>query len=196
MLGGFGWNLAIATLAVVIGTALACLLEIPNYFAIGWLSRFVNAVISIFRNTPTLVLLFYLSMLVPKEIFLFDTGLSVTIPSWVKAAVGLSASPLVFTYWNIDAAINEWKSGNHKIVLLFIPNWLATFSITLLASSVSSLVGVSELVGRCNTIINASSTDHMIAIYIYASVFFWVLLSMINVVTRCLRNSINSRYFL
>jgi polar amino acid transport system permease protein len=60
--------------------------------------------------------------------------------------------------------------------LLFIPNWGTSLLITIKASNGASLVGVSEIVGRCNNIISAmQNTDLMVPLYLYASLYFLVV---------------------
>ena len=117
------------------------------------------------------MLLFYAASLLPGQLELFD-GLEVHIPQWVKASIALAASPLGMTAWNLQASVTAWLAGRRHEAALFIPNWLGGFLISIMASSTASLIGVSELVGRCNTLINATGSQHMLAIYVYASLFF------------------------
>lgn len=63
---------------------------------------------------------------------------------------------------------------NKKLkALLFVSGWINGFIIAVIASSNASIVGVDELISRCNNGINASGhTDLMIPIYLYGSLFF------------------------
>jgi polar amino acid transport system permease protein len=65
-----------------------------------------------------------------------------------------------------------WASGNKSAALIFVPNWLSAFMMTLLATSTASLVGVSELVYRCNAVIAATESGNTIVIYCFASFVF------------------------
>lgn len=171
LLGGFGMNILIATAATLIGTAAGSLLTLMLFSKRLLVVRVAGAISSFFRNVPTLVLLFYLATLIPNEITILSSY-EVEVPKWVKAALAMSASPLGFTSWNLHASILLWREGNRRAALIFVPNWLSGFTITLLASSTSSLVGVGELVYRCNTVIAATNSAHTIVVYTFASCLF------------------------
>jgi len=66
--------------------------------------------------------------------------------------------------------------------------------ITLLASSLASLIGVSELVGRCNVVIAATGTVYMAAIYFYASLIFLACAYPLTVFSQRLRNKLVIKY--
>lgn len=172
MLGGFVWNILIATLAVVIGTLLGTLIVLMRFSSRRGVAASAEVVSSFFRNVPTLVLLFYLAILVPSSVDI--AGTTIYLPPWLKASLALASAPLAFTAWNLYTAIDAWKLGDRRRAMLFLPNWLSGFLITVLTSSTASLVGVSELVGRSNTIIAVSGTHFMLPIYFYASLFFFL----------------------
>lgn len=172
LLGGFAVNIGIAILATAIGTGFGAILALLRFSRHRSVVVAVDAFTSFIRNVPTLVWLFFLATLTPNEINLTE-DVVVVFPPWLKASIALSASPLGFTSWNLYASVLAWRRDERNAALLFIPNWLGGFLITLLASSVSSLVGVSEIVGRCNTIISATGASHMIPIYLYASIIFF-----------------------
>jgi polar amino acid transport system permease protein len=167
---GFLMNLLVAGCAVLIGT-LGGAIIVTARFALPVFARPLDFITSLARNIPSLVLLFYAASLLPGQLELFD-GLEVHIPQWVKASIALAASPLGMTAWNLQASVTAWLAGRRHEAALFIPNWLGGFLISIMASSTASLIGVSELVGRCNTLINATGSQHMLAIYVYASLFF------------------------
>lgn len=167
---GFLMNLLVAGCAVLIGTSVGAAIVLAR-FALPVTARALDLVSSLLRNIPTLVFLFYAASLLPKEI-VFWGDVVVPIPQWLKASIALAASPVGLTVWNLQASVSAWLAGRHREAMLFFPNWLGGLLIAVMASSLSSLVGVSELVGRCNTLINATGTVHMLAIYAYASLFF------------------------
>lgn len=167
---GFLMNLLVAGCAVLIGTSVGAAIVFTR-FALPVTARPLDFVSSLLRNIPTLVFLFYAASLLPREIELFN-GVVMPIPQWVKASIALAASPVGMTVWNLQASVTAWLAGRRREAALFVPNWLGGLLISVMASSLSSLVGVSELVGRCNTLINATGTQHMLAIYGYASLFF------------------------
>jgi polar amino acid transport system permease protein len=172
LLGGFAWNLAIAVLAAIIGTAVGALLTVAMFSERTALAASGRSFASFLRNVPTLVLMFYLATLIPGEVSWFDGAIAFEFPVWLKAALALAASPAGFTAWNLHSSICAWRERRRRAALLFLPNWLAGFLIVLLASSTASLLGVSELVGRCNTIIGATGSRNMLSIYLYASAIY------------------------
>ncbi len=188
MLQGFLTNIGMAILAMLIGTSMGFLGERAGHGKAWLISAPVRGAITFLRNTPSLVLLFYLSILAPNEIVFAHGGWVLTIPSWLKASFALSASPMVFMYWNFESW-RERKNQDRRIWRMEMVNRiLESFMITMLASSVSSLVGASELISRCNVIINASSTTNAFAIYSYACLYFCGFLFAIQRIIRMLGN--------
>ena len=79
--------------------------------------------------------------------------------------------------------------------LLFIPGWLNGFIITVIASSNASVVGVDELISRCNNVINASGhTTLMIPIYLYGMLFFLCFCFPLSVAMRFLKKSMTIHF--
>ncbi len=171
LIGGFGMNILIAVVATIIGTAAGAALAFMGLSKSRPLVGLADVISSFFRNVPTLVLLFYLATLIPNAIS-FSEEFVIHVPLWVKASIALSASSLGFTAWNLRRSVLMWTSENQSEALMFFPNWLGGFLITLMTSSVSSLVGVSELVGRCNTVIVATSSSNSTLIYLCAALLF------------------------
>ena len=169
---GLRWNIVISVLAALLGTVLGGVFVIMKLSRLKLLRVFGVAVPSIVRGVPTLFLLFYLAILIPNEVVMFGGEIAFAIPLWLKASLALTASPFAFTAWNLHAALEFWTAGNKQSALLFIPNWMNGFLITLLASSGASLVGVSELVGRTNTVINVTGERNAILLYYYAAIWF------------------------
>ena len=172
LLQGFLWNVFIAICAVSLGSLLGALLAWLRVRSSGALSRAAARVSTTLGAVPTLALIFYVVFVLPSEITIPGIGVTIFIAPWVKAVIGLSASPLSFTAESLVAAHRAWSRGDIDAVMLFIPNWINVFLISFVASSGSSLVGVSELVSRCNTVIAASGTGAMVPIYLYCSLFF------------------------
>ncbi len=171
LLEGFALNILIATCATVIGTFFGGLLALMRFSSSSLIVMAADRVSSLFRNIPTLVLMFYLATLIPNEVAVSE-ALTIEIPKWVKAAIAMCASPLGFTSWNLHTAMLLWKAGNRSAAIVFVPTWLSGFNITLLSSSTASLVGVNELVSRCNTVIAATNSGETLFIYMLASLIF------------------------
>lgn len=176
LLGGFAWNVFIAVCAVALGSTLGALLAWVRVRGdgAGRLAAFATRVSTVLGSVPTLALIFYAVFVLPSEIALPGTDIAVQIPPWVKAVLGLAASPLSFTAESLVVAHRNYRQGDIDAAMLFIPTWINVFLISFVASSASSLVGVSELVSRCNTVIATAGTAAMVPVYLYCSVFFVV----------------------
>lgn len=192
LLTGFYWNIVIAVLATVIGTGIGALLALMRLSSSRLLAGGAGVVISFFRNVPSLVLLFYAATFLPNELSLW--GSQVPLPDWLKAALALSGSPIGFTALNLHSSLLQWRRNERGAAMLFFPNWLGGFMITVLASSTASLVGVNELVGRCNTVIAASSTIFMFPVYVYALCLFFAFCYPFSLVLGNLKNVMEKRY--
>lgn len=192
LLQGFYWNILIAVLATLLGTVVGGILALMHLSSSRIVGRVVAFVVSFFRNVPSLVLLFYAATLIPNQINFGDTV--VVIPDWFKATIALAGSPIGFTALNLHTSILLWREGRRRPAMLFIPNWLGGFLITVLASSTASLVGVNELVGQCNTVIAATGTTYLFPIYVYALCMFFVFCYPVSLALGWLRTWMTNRY--
>lgn len=195
LLEGFGWNILIATTAAVIGTLMGALLV---WMRLDGSKRTAHASLVIsagFFKVPTVALMFYCAVLLPNEVEIPGTDLIYEFPNWIKASLALSAAQVGFTAHNLDTAIKFHRNGDMGAALLFLPNWGANLLITVIASSSASLVGVSELVSRCNKVINVSdSTDLMVPIYLYASFIFLGFCYSLTLVVKKVKQSMMDRH--
>ncbi len=172
LIEGLGLNFLMSILASVFGSALAVSFVLMRNSRSKAVQLFGGFVPTVVRGAPTLFLLFYLAIILPNEIVLFSESFIIPVPLWVKATIALSASPFAFTAWNFQSTMDFWKADDKKSALLFLPNWLNSFLITFLASSGASLIGVSELVGRSNSLISANNDTDIILIYGYTVCLF------------------------
>ena len=193
LLGGLGWNLIISVLATVMGTALGSAFVWMKFRKSALVRRAGDFVPALVRGAPTLFLLFYLAILIPNQLVLFGGAVTVDVPNWLKAAFALTASPFAFTAWNLHSSIIFWNSGRRVSAILFVPNWLNGFMITLLASSGASLVGVNELVGRTNTVIKTLDADYALILYCSAAGLFLAAALIITLLGGRVRKTLSSR---
>ena len=175
LLAGFGWNVFIAVCAVALGSSLGALLAWLRVRRHGRPAAIATRVSTILGSVPTLALIFYAVFVLPNEIVVPGLGLAIQVPPWAKAVLGLAASPLSFTAESLVVAHRNYRKGDIDAAMLFIPTWINVFLISFVASSASSLVGVSELVSRCNTLIATAGTSVMVPVYLYCS--FWFVAS-------------------
>lgn len=192
LLQGLYWNIVIALIATVMGTLVGGTLALLHLSSSRIVARGVGFIVSFFRNVPSLVLLFYAATLIPNQFTLGETVINV--PDWLKASIALAGSPIGFTALNLHASILHWREGRRRAATLFIPNWLGGFLITVIASSTASLVGVNELVGRCNTVINATGTTFLFPIYVYALSMFFAFCYPVSLLLGRFRLAMINRY--
>lgn len=195
LLGGFGWNILIALLAALIGTSIGGALAWGGLAQSKRISRASMGLAALFYKLPTLALMFYIAVLLPNEFQLPASETVYPFPNWIKAALALSAAQVGFTSHNLARAITFWRKGEHGAALLFIPGWGSNWLITIIASSSASLVGVSELVSRCNKVVNATdSFDLMIPIYLYACLLFLGFCYPLTLAMKKLKHVMSQRY--
>ena len=175
LLQGFGWNILIALVAMLLGTAVGGVLALMRLSSVPFAVRFSGVITEFSRNIPTIVFQFYLAVMLPGQWLLPGTDWVIDIPGWVKASMALSVAVVGFTSDNLQKAISDWRQGSHAAALLFVPSWSSYLLIIVIASSTASIIGVNEIVSRCNSVINATGdTRLMIPVYLYASFFFLI----------------------
>ena len=189
---GFVWNIVISLAAMTVGSVLGILLALARGSGRGWLARPGSILTHLTRNVPTFVFMYYLAYLVPYEVSAF--GEVWTVPSWVKASLALSVAVVGFVSDTFLAALAQWRRGDHLAGYLFIPSWTMYFAIIVMASSTASVIGVAELVSRCNTVISATGQDSlMMWIYLYAMVWFFLFTFAVSRVMRLVRSGLERR---
>jgi polar amino acid transport system permease protein len=197
LLSGFGMNIIIALVAMAVGTGvggvLASMRVSPNARSV----RYSLLITEFSRSIPTIVFQFYLAFMLPSEVPIPSMNLILTFPIWLKAALALAIAVVGFTSDNLSIAMEEWRKGNHNAAFLFIPSWTRYAVIVVMASSTASLLGIGELISRCNTVINAiGDTRLMLPVYLYACLIFfgfcYPLTMLMKYVSRALKMRLQS----
>lgn len=171
LLGGFLWNILVSIASMSIGTIPGIFLARMRLSQRRSIVGTGRAITEILRNIPTFVFLFYLAFLIPVEMEI--AGKVYAFPAWLKASLALSVAVAGFVSDNLYVAWKNWREGDRAAALLFIPGWTSYLLIIVMASSTASVIGVDEIVSRCNVIIAAVGNDDlMLWIYLYASAFF------------------------
>ncbi|MCH8621048.1 polar amino acid ABC transporter permease [Undibacterium sp. TS12] len=174
LLGGFAMNIWISIVAMVIGTGIGWILATLRLSSHPRRARASLVATEFSRSIPTIVFQFYLAFMLPSEILVPYFKHIIAFPVWIKAALALAIAVIGFTSDNLTIAMADWKKGDHHAAFLFIPSWTSYALIIVMASSTASIIGVSELLSRCNTVINATgNTQLMLPIYLYACLFFF-----------------------
>ena len=200
---GFVFNLLISVCAMSIGTVAGVLLGLARLSLLRPVRGTSWVVVQFFRNAPWLVLLFFVMYLLPFEFHV--AGVTIPFPDWIKATLGL-ALPIMANMAEIvrGAVLSiptaQWEAGRSlafsrretlwKIILpqcvkRMLPPWMNWYAILTMATTLASIVGVSEVMGITLRITNAEGrTDLLIPIYSYVLLWFFVYCYPIAVATR------------
>jgi polar amino acid transport system permease protein len=191
---GFVWNVVISLVAMVVGTGCGFALASLRLSPRKTLSKAGNAVTELMRNAPTFVFQFYLVFMLPSALTLPFTTLSIPLPSWLKASLALALAVAGFVSDNLLRTLRAWREGSRRDALLFMRNWSNYFVIIVMASSTASVIGVPELVSRCNTVVNATgTTDMMLWVYLYAMAGFFLFCYTATTLIRAVANRLDRR---
>ena len=200
---GFLFNLLISFCAMLVGTVAGVLLGSARISLRRPIRNLSWIVVQFFRNAPWLVLLFFVMFLLPFEFHV--GGTTIPFPDWIKATLGL-ALPIMANVAEIlrgavqsiptaqwDAARSLafsrrqtlWKIILPQCVKRMLPPWMNWYAILTMATTLASIVGVSEVMTLTLRITNAEGrTDLLIPIYSYVLLFFFVYCWPISLLTR------------
>lgn len=197
LLGGFAMNIWISLVAMLIGTAIGWPLARLRLSSNPRHVRASLVATEFSRSIPTIVFQFYLVFMLPTEILLPYFKVIITFPVWIKAALALAIAVIGFTSDNLTIALDNWRKGDRQAAFLFIPSWTSYALIIVIASSTASIIGVSELLTRCNTVINATgNTKLMLPLYLYACLFFFCFCYPLTLLMKRISAQLKRRYAL
>jgi polar amino acid transport system permease protein len=190
---GFALNIAMSFLAMAIGTALGLMLGLglisfaqPVRVA-AWL------VTQFFRNAPWLVLLFYCILLMPFELRV--GGATVPLPGWAKATAGLALPVMANVAELVRGAVQsipagQWEAAESlaftrlqtlRLVILpqcvkrMTPPWMNLYAIVVVATPLTSIVGVSEAMTLTGDVLSSEGrTELLVPIYLYLLMWFFI----------------------
>jgi polar amino acid transport system permease protein len=190
---GFALNIAMSFLAMAIGTLAGFplgLAQVSLYAPVrggSWL------VTQFFRNSPWLVLLFYCMLLMPFEIRVGNSVVS--LPGWLKSTIGLSlpvmanVSELVrgavrsipYGQWEASEAMAFTRMQTLRMVILpqcikrMTPPWMNLYAILTVATPLTSVVGVSEAMTLTGDILSSEArTELLVPLYLYLLLWFFL----------------------
>lgn len=192
--GGFVWNIAISAIAMIVGSVCGYFLMRLRVSPRRTFANTGMTVTGLTRNIPTFVFQFYLVFMLPNTLPLPFIAARMPFPSWLKAALALALAVAGFVSDHLLRAVRAWRSGNRRDAHLFISSWGNYFVIVVMASSTASVIGVPEIVSRCNTVVNAAGrTDMMLWVYLYAMVWFFVFCCSATLLIRKLSHRLDRR---
>ena len=200
---GFLFNLLISAFAMAIGTVAGVMLGFARISPLRPLRGTSWVVVQFFRNAPWLVLLFFVMYLLPFEFRV--AGVTIPFPDWIKATLGLALPIMANMAEIVRGAVQsiptaQWEAARSlafsrretlwKIILpqcvkRMLPPWMNWYAILTMATTLASVVGVSEVMTLTLRITNAEGrTDLLIPIYSYVLLWFFLYCWPISLYTR------------
>lgn len=184
LLGGVPLNLLMAATAMLMGTILGGALAWGRHSANPALAGVSHWVGRIALASPTMVLQFYLAVMLPLE-----WG----VPPWFKASLALSVAVVGFCADQFEASLSHWRTGRRKEAWVMLPNWTQYGLIILLATSTASLIGVPELVSRCQRLTQTPQGSLAVgAIYGFAIGVFWLMCVPLHLLMGKIKRHLNT----
>jgi polar amino acid transport system permease protein len=190
---GFALNIAMSFLAMAIGTVLGLLLGLGLISHRRPVRTGAWFVTQFFRNAPWLVLLFYCMQLMPFEVRIGDT--IVPLPGWAKSTAGL-ALPVMANVaelvrgavmsipagqWEASEALGFTRLQTLRLVILpqcikrMTPPWMNLYAIVVVATPLTSIVGVSEAMALTGDILSSEGrTELLVPMYLYLLAWFFI----------------------
>jgi len=161
---GFALNIIISFFAMALGTVAGAALGLMQVSLLLPVRTGSWIVTQFFRNSPWLVLLFTIMLMLPFEIRIGDTV--IPIPDWVKAVIGFSLPVMANISEVVRGAVvslpsGQWESAESlafsrfqtmwmiilpQCVKRMIPPWMNWYAILAMATPLCSIMGVEESV--------------------------------------------------
>ena len=191
--GGFALNIAVSFLAMAIGTAFGMVLGLGQISIHAPVRRVCWLVTQFFRNSPWLVLLFFVMLLVPFQIRI--GGTAIPLPAWLKATFGLSLPVMANVSEIVRGAVNsipsgQWESAESlafgrlqtlwRIILpqcvkRMIPPWMNWYAILTMSTPLISIVGVNDAMTLAQDALAAEQRSELLMpMYAMLLLFFFV----------------------
>ena len=190
---GFALNIAMSFLAMAIGTALGLALGL-GLISVIWPVRASSWIVTqFFRNAPWLVLLFYCILLMPFEVRIGSA--IVPLPGWAKSTAGLALPVMANVAELVRGAVQSIPSGQWeaadalaftrwqilRLVILpqcvkrMTPPWMNLYAIVVVATPLTSIVGVSEAMTLTGDVLSSEGrTELLVPMYLYLLMWFFI----------------------
>ena len=205
ILKGFALNLLMSFIAMAVATLLGVGLGLLRVSRSKLLRTPAWLVTHLFRNSPWLVILFTVMLLVPFEMRLPGVG-TVAIPDWIKATFAFSLPVMANISEVLRGAINsipkgQWESAESlaftrgqtlrwiilpQCVRRAIPPWMNWYALLALATPMASILGVHEAVGNAQAAMEAAGArpEFLIPFYLFLLCLFFAYIYPIAIWTR------------
>jgi polar amino acid transport system permease protein len=190
---GFALNIAMSFLAMAVGTVLGLALGLGLIAVTRPVQAFAWLITQFFRNAPWLVLLFYCILLMPFEVRI--GGVIVPLPGWAKSTAGLALPVMANVAELVRGAVQSIPSGQWeaaealgftrlqtlRLVILpqclkrMTPPWMNLYAIVVVATPLTSIVGVSEAMTLTGDVLSAEGRPELLVpMYLYLLTWFFI----------------------
>ncbi len=191
---GFSLNIIISFLAMALGTIAGTALGLMQVSLLAPVRTGSWLLTQFFRNSPWLVLLFTIMLMLPFEIEIGDT--IIPIPDWVKAVIGFSLPVMANLSEVVRGAVislpsGQWESAESlaftrfqtlwmiilpQCVKRMIPPWMNWYAILAMATPLASIMGVEESVTFTRQAMSAEGgrPDLLAPFYIFLLLIFFI----------------------
>jgi polar amino acid transport system permease protein len=181
-------------LAMLIGTVLGAALGLGLLTQARPLRGTCWGITQFFRNAPWLVLLFFMIYLLPFHLHLGP--LTITLPDWLKAVIGLALPVMANVAEIVRGAVlsihpGQWEAGEslgftrrQQLIWIILPQsfkrmlppWMNLYAILTTSTTLASIVGVDEVVTLAGQVLGAEGgrTDLLAPLYAYVLLMFFV----------------------
>lgn len=180
LLKGFGLNLLISVLSMLGGVGPGILLGGAQMSRLGIIRIPARLVTLLFRNSPWLVIMFYVMFLLPFEIKIGHAWFD--FPDWIKAVVALAIPVAGYTSEVVRGAMKsvpttQWEAASAlaygpvrtmlQIILpqamrQMVPPMMNLYCSVIMATSLANIVGVQEVMTICQTILTTETRPGLI----------------------------------
>lgn len=191
---GFILNLIISFLAMAIGTVAGLALGLAQVSLLAPVRTGSWVGTQFFRNSPWLVLLFCIMLLLPFEIQIGSE--IIKIPDWIKATIGFSLPIMANISEIVRGAVQsiptgQWESAESLafsrrqtmwMIILpqclkrMIPPWMNWYAILTMATPLCSIMGVEESVRLAQDAMTAedSRPELLAPFYVFLLIVFFI----------------------
>ena len=194
LLRGFGFNILISFMAMVIGTVLGAFLGIGLISLLRPVRQVSWTLTQFFRNAPWLVLLFFTMFMLPFQVRIF--GLLIPLPDWMKAVLGLALPVMANVGEIVRGAVlsipsGQWEAAESltftrhqqiwsiilpQCVKRMLPPWMNLYAILTMSTVLASIVGVNEVMTLAGQVEAAEGGRTDLLAPLYGWILLWFFL--------------------
>ncbi|WP_421363648.1 MULTISPECIES: amino acid ABC transporter permease [Agrobacterium] len=205
ILKGLLLNLLMSVIAMALATFAGVILGFMQISPIGSVRRPARLFTHLFRNSPWLVILFAIMLLLPYQLTL-PGGMRIIVPDWIKATIGFAIPVTANIAEILRGAVSsipsgQWESAESlafsrgqtlrhiilpQCIKRMLPPWMNWFALLTLMSPMASILGVHEALGNTQAAMEAAGSrpEFLVPFYLFLMTIFFVFIFPFSVLTR------------